>query len=211
MPAHGAIGEPTEVAEAHYEAGESRGDIGLRELFAAMPERHRAVSARRVSRCGFMDKDFVASSDRPAVVAAALDAVLNTTGTDMGKVQLRDEASGQLRIESHRGLNSRFVDYLASVRDIESASGYPLARGHRIIVRDVAQSRIFPCDAREVVLTSGARSVQATPVIGSSGRLLGLLSTHHDTARRPENLELRLLDHVAQWIARLVEPSARVR
>lgn len=194
-----------ELSEARFAAGESRDDAGLRELFAAMPTRHRTPTGRRDSRCSFMDLDFVASSDRTEILTAALDAVLAVTDTRMGKVQLRDESTHLLRMEAHRGLDQPFVDYFASVQHGAATREYPFARGCRVIVHDVRQSRIFHSGSRAIVLNAGARSIQATPVIGPSGQFHGLLSTLHERPRRPEAVELRLLERVTQWMARVVE------
>ncbi len=47
------------------------------------------------------------------------------------------------------------------------------------IVYDVADSPLFPPGPTlEVMLDALVRSVQSTPLVGASGRVLGIVSTH---------------------------------
>ena len=73
---------------------------------------------------------------------------------------------------------------------------------------DVSESAIFAGTvAREVMLEAGARSVQSTPLLSRSGRVLGMFSTHYHKPHRHEERELRLLDLLARQAADLIESS----
>jgi GAF domain-containing protein len=63
-----------------------------------------------------------------------------------------------------------------------------------------------------VLLRAGARSVQSTPMISSSGHLVGIVSTHFGEPhglRNPANL--RLVDLFARQAADVVEHSRTCR
>jgi light-regulated signal transduction histidine kinase (bacteriophytochrome) len=55
------------------------------------------------------------------------------------------------------------------------------------------------------MLAAGAFSVQSTPFITRSGRLLGMFSTHYKAPRSFDERNLRLLDMLAQQAADLIE------
>jgi GAF domain-containing protein len=63
----------------------------------------------------------------------------------------------------------------------------------------MADKEFSPC--REVVSHAGIRAVQSTPIISSSGALLGVMSTHFAAPHRPTWIELRELQHTAQIAA----------
>jgi GAF domain-containing protein len=73
-------------------------------------------------------------------------------------------------------------------------------------VHDVTESEIFGRGrGLEVLLDSGVRSVQSTPVMGTSGQLLGVLSTHSSFPREPAPKELKIMDYLAASTATLLE------
>jgi hypothetical protein len=88
-----------------------------------------------------------------------------------------------------------------------------LQHARRVVVEDVAESPVFrDTPALPVVLDAGARAVQSMPLIGPSGRPLGVFSTHWHRPRRPIDKELRLLGLVERRTACLLEwTTARPR
>lgn len=83
----------------------------------------------------------------------------------------------------------------------------------QIIVEDVAESPILGTPALEVVLDAGVRAVLSTPLVGSTGSILGILSTHRRRPWRPRRRDLHLLNllarNAADWIEQrmLFKPS----
>jgi GAF domain-containing protein len=70
------------------------------------------------------------------------------------------------------------------VRDEPSTCGTAARLGSRVIIEDVTQSKIFAGQAAlKVLLDAGVRAVQSTPLLSSSGKLLGMISTHFDGNR----------------------------
>ena len=74
-----------------------------------------------------------------------------------------------------------------------------------VVVEHVTESPIFPFGpSLEVVLDAGVRAVQSTPLIGRSGTVLGIISTHWREPYRLSNRELQTLHcfscNVSSWI-----------
>ena len=81
-----------------------------------------------------------------------------------------------------------------------SACARALRNREPIVVEDImADEEFSPC--RQVVSDAGIRAVQSTPIVSSSGALLGIISTHFAARHRPTKIELRELGHAAQIAA----------
>jgi hypothetical protein len=55
------------------------------------------------------------------------------------------------------------------------------------------------------MLDTGIRAVQSTPLMGKSGDVCRMLSTHYRTVTQPGNKHLRLIDYFAGWAAEIPE------
>jgi len=62
-----------------------------------------------------------------------------------------------------------------------------------MVVTDVATDPLFSTDTRAVLMRAKVRSVQSTPLIDSSGKLVGMVSTHYS---RPGGPMPDVLEHV---------------
>ena len=76
--------------------------------------------------------------------------------------------------------------------------------GERVVVGDVTES-LFTGKDLDVMLAAGARAVQSTPLIGRSGQLVGMLSTHYRVPRVPSDRDLHVLDLLARQAADWIE------
>ncbi len=136
---------------------------------------------------------------------SALDAALAVAGTDLGNVQLLD-GSGTLRIAAQRGFGAPFLEFFACVKDAESACGVALILGRQYSVSEVEKHPVFRgTQAGEVVLAAGARAVESTPIMGASGKPLGMLSVHHREPGTPDDCVLALLSRIARRAGALLE------
>lgn len=134
-----------------------------------------------------------------------LDLGIEMSQADFGNIQLFDPAEGGLRIAASRGLSGEFLEYFAVVRTSESACAAALQRKSQVIVSDVRKDPCFTMESREVVLRAGALAVHSTPIISSSGRVLGILSTHRRVAGKPPLASLPFLDRLTRRTAKLLE------
>jgi len=150
-----------------------------------------------------------APASRTELCESALDAALVVAGTDLGNVQLLDE-SGTLRIAAQRGFEARFLEFFAGVKEAESACGVALILGRQYSVSDVEKHPVFRgTEAGEVVLAAGARAVESTPIMGASGKPLGMLSVHHREPGTPDECVLALLGRIARRAGALLERERR--
>ncbi|BBA68799.1 Oxygen sensor histidine kinase NreB [Geobacter sulfurreducens] len=164
-----------------------------------------AVELAAMTRLHRIATLFVREDGIGAVLEEIIEAAIAITGADMGNLQLLD-ASGALKIVAHRGFGAPFLDFFSTVRDGCACCGTALRLGTRMVIEDVTQSPVFAgTPALEVMLDAGARAVQSTPLVSSSGPLLGMLSTHYRSPRRPDERDLRLLDLLARLSTDIIE------
>jgi PAS domain S-box-containing protein len=138
-----------------------------------------------------------------------LDATMLLLDAHQGNIQLYDPARDVLEIVAHRGLPEEFVTALRIVsRHDETASARALREGRRIIIEDVNEDPAY-APYRQIAAHAGFRAVQATPMLGHDGRLLGILATELAEARPFSLHELRILDLYSRQAADAIE-RARV-
>jgi len=157
-----------------------------------------ARSPNRRSIVAFTRQEFKPSEGR-MMVDWALDAVVEGTGADMGNIQLcRPEG---LVIVAQRGFGTPFLEFWASVRQEGSCGAARRAR-ERVVVADVRSDPVFADGAaRDVMEEARVRAVQSTPLMGRSGELLGVLSTHFEKPRQPTEMEFEVIDRIAERTA----------
>ncbi len=139
-----------------------------------------------------------------------LDGALSLTGADFGNVQLLDPVSGALTIVTESGFCSEFTDYFAAVDDDHSACGRAARNRAQTVIADVATDPAF-APHREIAAAAGFRAVQSTPLADSSGRLVGIVSTHFRCPGQPSARDLRILelfgDLAGEAVARQLGPA----
>ncbi|MEU1167191.1 GAF and ANTAR domain-containing protein [Streptomyces sp. NPDC005921] len=113
-----------------------------------------------------------------AVLKAALRHTLRVTDAPMGNVQLAE--CGMLRLEQHIGLNRHFTDYFAFVDDSTTACAQAAEERRQVTVKDVASSDIFDEASRQTILRAGSRACHSVPLVSPKGRVMGMISTHHE-------------------------------
>ncbi|HLJ94597.1 MAG TPA: PAS domain-containing protein, partial [Gemmataceae bacterium] len=136
-----------------------------------------------------------------------LEAAIFLTEADKGNIQLLDARSNLLTLAAHQGFEQPFLDFFAAVSVEEgSACGAVLRAGRRIIVQDVTESEMFAGQpSRRVLLAARVRAMQSTPLIGSGGKVLGMISTHYVRPHAPDDRALRFLDLLARQAADYLE------
>ena len=157
----------------------------------------------RLQRIGAL---FVGEGGMQGLLEEIVEAAMAITGADMGNIELLDPQSGHLKIMAHRNYEPSWLDFWSESNEAQGASGVALERGERVIVEDVTQSPIFVgTPALDVHLAQGVRAVQATPLVGRAGKIMGVLSTHFRAPRRPDEETLRLLDLLARQTTDIIE------
>ena len=141
----------------------------------------------------------------PALLEAVVDAAIQVTAADKGKLQLYEDASDSLRIVAHRGFDRPFLEHFAAVRSGNAACGEAMRLRQQVIVDDVTTSPLFDGPSKAILAGAGVRSIQSTPMVSREGRLLGVISTHWKDLRRPDLERLRTLEIVARQAADALE------
>jgi PAS domain S-box-containing protein len=135
-----------------------------------------------------------------------LNVSIEIAGADKGNIQLLDEKSRNLRVAVQSGFDEAYTNFFANVSDGSSACGVALHTQQRVFVEDITESEIFvDKPSLEVMLGAGVRSVHSIPLLSSSGRLLGVISTHFAEPHRPSEQEMRLMDLLARQTADYLE------
>lgn len=136
---------------------------------------------------------------------ATLLTLLNVTG-DMANLQLFDPHKRSLKIVSQQGFKTEFMAFFGEVRDQPSACGAALRRGEQVAVESVATDPIFRgTESRKVMLNADAWAVQSTPLTGSRGQCLGVVSTHYSKPRKFSRREMLFIREVAAEASRYIE------
>jgi len=149
---------------------------------------------------------FIREADFEPVLNEIVDAGIAIAGADFGNCQLVDPGSGQLRIVGHRGLPDWWLEHWQRVAEGCGTCGAALAHGERVIVEDVTESPVFVgTPDLDVQLRAGIRAVVSTPLVGRSGRPLGIVSQHFGRPHRPDDRTLRLLDLLAVQAGDIIE------
>ncbi len=139
-----------------------------------------------------------------------LRTAIETSSADSGNIQLYNVSDHTLRIVEQEGFGKEFLRFFDVVQGSESACGTAMNSGSRVIVSDVASDPIFRgTPAGKVMLRANALAVQSTPLVSSTGLLLGMLSTHHRQPRTFSAAELGWLDQITQRLASSLESQLR--
>ena len=128
-----------------------------------------------------------------------LDGALTLVGADQGDIWLVDGATGALHMVTYAGFDRDLVGHVLDL----ATDGSPRARA----VRQHRQVVIVDVDADDDTgpPQQGApavefRAIQATPIVSSRGKVVGVLSTQHRRPLLPPTEDLRLLEVYAGLI-----------
>jgi GAF domain-containing protein len=134
---------------------------------------------------------------RKTAIQELLQSAIAASGADFGNVQLLNTTDNTLRIVAAHGFDSRFLEFFESVKVADECDCAAAMRDHsRIFVADVARHPSFSTSSREMLQQSSVRSVQSTPLVGSSGRFLGVVSTHYRQPNGPNPGMWKVVDEV---------------
>jgi GAF domain-containing protein len=107
-----------------------------------------------------------------------LSGALQLQGTSLGNMQLFNPEQHALEIVRQNGFKREFLDFFHHVSTEHScACGRALQNRSAIVSNDVDQDPDF-APYLSVMRAAGVRAVQSTPLITSTGKLIGVVSTH---------------------------------
>ncbi len=143
-----------------------------------------------------------------------LDAAVEIMHADFASLQVLHpyrgipDSLGDLELVAYRGFPPEVAKYWAWVSsNSESPYGVALRTGERCDIRDSLKSSRVAGDDLDPFVQSGIRAVQATPLLSSDGRVIGVIATHWKAPRDPQTIsdrDWRMLDVLSQHAADLV-------
>jgi signal transduction histidine kinase len=185
-----------------------RGAVGIAIDITKLREAEAAVAAELadMTQLHEISRRLVQANNEDALLLDIVDAAIAVTNADFGNIQLHDRRTGKLRIMASRGFEAKFLKFFDTVAESEAACGKALLERTRIVIEDVTTSPLFVgTEAFGVLLEAGVRAVQSTPLVNRAGSIVGMLSTHYQTQRRPAERDLRHLDLLARQAADFIE------
>jgi len=136
-----------------------------------------------------------------SVFECALNGSLELSGAWAGNVQLMNWKAGYLEIMAQYGFHAEFLNFFGRVKMEDGTACARALRNHQsIIIEDVTVDQDFTA-CLEIARRAGIRAVQSTPLVSSSGALVGIASTHFQMPHRPTDLQMRALQEAAQVTA----------
>jgi len=161
-----------------------------------------------VQRLHAVTKGLQNASGLGALLDRALHGALSLLHADRGNVQIRDPATGSLRIVAQHGFDAAFLDYFAVVADDGSACGRAAAQRTQTVIVDVSIDPGF-APHREIAAASGFRAVQSTPLTDYTDRVLGMVSIHYPNPYRPPDRDLLVMRRFGQTVGAIMADHLR--
>jgi GAF domain-containing protein len=143
------------------------------------------------------------------LLAKILEGALTLAGADRGNVQLLDPATGSLRIAAQCGFSAEFLDYFAVVDDDRSACGRAARERTQTVIVDVNTDAGF-AQHRDIAAASAFRAVQSTPLIGRTGRLLGVVSTHYPRPCSAPEHDLEIMKRYGELAGQIMADHLKI-
>lgn len=153
-----------------------------------------------------LNSNFIIQDDLNKIYEGILEAAVSLTSAGKGSVQIFDDTENKLRLILGHKLSGRFLERYKLTALDTGTCGYAYKERKRIIEKDITTSLIFKDrPALTYLLEEGIRCVQSTPLISSSGRIVGVLNTYYESTKILNERELRMLDMLARLAADTIE------
>ena len=195
-----------ELAAEH----DSRRVLELSKELTAAIEPHEFNNGHRQEAHHTNGVNFYQNLRNSGHTVSLLRSAIEASAADFGNVQVFDPANRVLRIVAQSGFGEEFLSYFETVRfEDDCACGAAMRERSRMMISDVATDPVFgPGDSRSVLLRANVRSVQSTPLIDTSGRLIGVLSTHYRHVHGPiPHLWKPIDDLAAAFVSKVETPE----
>jgi DNA-binding NarL/FixJ family response regulator len=144
-----------------------------------------------------------------ALISEFLISIIEATGADCGTVQLFDSTNRVLRIVAQQGFDGEFLNQFDTAGHDDQSAFNEATRGRsRIVVTDVASDPVFSDHVKDLLLRANIHSLQSTPLIDSSGELIGIVTTHNRCPGTPSPDQLKYLDNLVISFVTKISASA---
>ena len=197
-----ALGDDPRWSEAFPWLARTGQDRRLRRLLEEAETLHRRSAARLRA---YGREDLARRSEQFAAwVRSDLDHPRAARRLFAATRNLREVTRpGSLRIAAQYGFGAEFLDYFAVVDDDRSACGKAARDRAQTVIADVNLDEGF-APHRDIAAASAFRAVQSTPLIGRTGRLLGVVSTHYPRPYRPPARDLEIMKRYGEMVGQIM-------
>ncbi|CAM5498995.1 GAF domain-containing protein [Streptomyces chartreusis] len=138
-----------------------------------------------------------------AVLPRVAETSMDLLDAEFGNIQFVDPRDDSLVLVTQSGFGDEFLDHFAVVHDSHSVCGRAARQGTQAVTADVRDDQGLTPHQR-IFRASGVRSVQSTPLVDHTGRLLGMISTHMSQPGRPSDQDLRIMNLYGQLAGEVV-------
>ncbi|HJV84406.1 MAG TPA: ATP-binding protein [Noviherbaspirillum sp.] len=171
-------------------------DISERKRMVALLERTQSELKQQVAdlqRLHVLAGRVLELNDLQSQFQVILEAITEFHGCRQGLLSLYDPERNCLVARASIGLSEHAMQLLATVEINQGACGLACGQRRRVVVEDTETE---PCFAawRQLAREEGFRAVHSTPLITASGVVMGVISVHLPTPRRPTEREMRMAD-----------------
>jgi PAS domain S-box-containing protein len=137
-------------------------------------------------------------------LALILDTVVDFQGAAKGLLTLRETDDAQPRIAAHRGFSPASLAVIPALACHNPVVQEAYRSGRPLVLEDIENDPRFEA---HLALTQreGIRSAHGTPLIGSNGDVLGMLTVHFAKPHPANERDTRLAEISAQIATNLVE------
>jgi CheY-like chemotaxis protein len=151
-----------------------------------------------------LSAELLREKDFTRALRKVLEGAVAVLKADKGNVLLFEETENLLRNAISIGFPQDFMERFPTIQpDAPTACARAFRGKERVVVEDIHRDPDFSKLGTTVCESFGFSAVQATPLRGRNGRMLGILSTHYDRPYRPPAEDLRTLDLYIQEAERV--------
>lgn len=146
-------------------------------------------------------------SDWYEKIIDAARAIMRSDFVSLQKLHPERGPGGELELLKFRGFSPEAATFWQWVRaDSESICGIALRTGQRVIAPDVSSCKSMAGSPDQTMYReTSIGSVQTTPLLSRSGKLVGMISTHWRVPHQPSERDLQLFDILARLAADTIE------
>ena len=148
----------------------------------------------------------ISASELTTLLDEILAAAMELQGAEFGLIQLLDPRTDALGITAQRGFDQRILSDPTHLDSSHSARLRAVRQRARVTIEDVADEPGY-APLRPTAEEAGYRALDATPLVGQGGEVLGVLATYFRRPHRPSERELRLTDLYARLAGEMIERS----